>query len=229
MMQGKSKHGMSGTRIYDIWRDMRHRCNCPGMKNYAHYGGRGIKVCNEWDESFEKFYEWALENGYADNLTIDRIDVNGDYEPSNCRWTGKSVQSANRRSSGKTEYLGVSLHSNGSCYVSSIKYKGKIIFYYSSKSKNDCAQKRNDFIEKTGVNYPLNKIVDDFEDVRIHKNDYMYYAKDKSNGNIICNKKESGLANALGMTEQFVYQCMSKKRNSSKYTFWKEALHDIAI
>lgn len=228
-MPGKPRHGMSGTRIYDIWRDMRHRCNCPGMRNYQYYGGRGISVCKEWNDSFEAFLAWAMENGYADNLTIDRKDVNGNYEPSNCRWSGKSVQSANRRSSGVTEYIGVFLHSNGSCYVSSIKQKGKVIFYYSSKSKNDCAKKRNDFIKETKIDYPLNDIKDEFEDLRAHKNDYVYCAKDRSNGDIICKKTERELAEAIGMTKQFIWQCMSGKRNSKRYLFWKEATYDFAI
>ena len=77
----KCKHGMCGTRLYDIWRDMRHRCNIPGMKNYKDYGGRGIKVCKAWNEDFRAFYNWAISSGYKDNLTIDRIDVNGNYEP----------------------------------------------------------------------------------------------------------------------------------------------------
>ena len=88
-------------RLYFVWSGMRERCRNPLTKNYANYGGRGIKVCDEWNE-YERFREWALANGYDANAkyghcTLDRIDVDGNYEPSNCRWTTASVQMFNRR------------------------------------------------------------------------------------------------------------------------------------
>lgn len=90
------KHGMNGTRIYREWCHMRERCNSPKHKSFKHYGGRGIKVCDEWNESFIPFYEWSINNGYNDELTLDRIDTNGNYEPSNCRWITNLEQQRNK-------------------------------------------------------------------------------------------------------------------------------------
>ena len=91
------KHGMNGTRIYREWCHMRERCFSKRHKSYKHYGGKGIKVCEEWDNSFIPFYEWAMANGYNDTLTLDRIDVNGNYEPSNCRWITNLEQQRNKK------------------------------------------------------------------------------------------------------------------------------------
>lgn len=83
------------SRLYNIWGHMRQRCNNPNDKRYERYGGRGITICAEWND-FESFLLWALANGYEDNLEIDRIDNNGNYEPDNCRWTTDLVQARNR-------------------------------------------------------------------------------------------------------------------------------------
>lgn len=91
-----SRHGLHKTRIYRIWEGMKRRCQTPSVHNFRDYGGRGITVCDEWQE-FVPFYEWAINNGYSEELTLDRIDVNGNYEPGNCRWATWSEQSRNKR------------------------------------------------------------------------------------------------------------------------------------
>lgn len=90
-------HGMRKTRLYRIWTDMKNRCYQQSYHGFKHYGGRGITVCKEWKNSFEAFRDWALSNGYADNLTIDRIDVNGNYRPDNCKWATMADQNKNKR------------------------------------------------------------------------------------------------------------------------------------
>lgn len=103
------KHGKYKTKLYSVWVQIRQRCNNCKCKSYPNYGGRGIKVCQEWDESFLSFEEWALNNGYAEGLSIDRIDNNGNYEPGNCRWTTDFVQSRNKRNNHMITYNGETL------------------------------------------------------------------------------------------------------------------------
>lgn len=101
----KYKHGCTNTRLFHIWQHMKARCNYPANKSYRNYGGRGIIVCTEWND-FLPFQEWALNNGYSDSLTIDRIDNSKGYCPENCRWVNYYVQNNNRRYNHLIEYKG---------------------------------------------------------------------------------------------------------------------------
>lgn len=102
------KHGESRTRLYNIWASMKERGR-KGSSRAKRYADRGIEVCEEWTESYESFRDWSFNNGYADGLSIDRIDVNGNYEPSNCRWATAVVQMNNRRTNVSVEAFGESL------------------------------------------------------------------------------------------------------------------------
>lgn len=99
-------HNGSNDRLYSIWVNMKHRCNNPNDPRYCDYGGRGISVCDEWIHSYENFRDWSISNGYSEYLSIDRIDVNGNYEASNCRWTTNKEQQNNMRSNRLLTYNG---------------------------------------------------------------------------------------------------------------------------
>lgn len=103
-----STHRKSHTRLYKIWSGIKKRCNNPASSVYKHYGGRGISYSREW-ERFEPFYRWAISNGYSDTLSIDRVDFNGNYEPSNCRWVNDVQQANNTRTNRYITYKGVTL------------------------------------------------------------------------------------------------------------------------
>lgn len=109
------KHGCARRgkpeRLYNVWIDIKKRCDNPNFVHYADYGGRGIKVCEEWHDNYSAFREWAMANGYDPEAkpkmcTIDRINVNGDYTPDNCRWVSMAVQGQNKRNNNRLEYQG---------------------------------------------------------------------------------------------------------------------------
>lgn len=104
-------HGLRNSRLYRIWTNIKTRCYNAKDPHYSRWGGRGIVMCDEWKDDFKSFYDWAMSNGYSDDLTIDRIDNDGNYEPSNCRWVTAKEQSKNKRNvrfityNGKTQTI----------------------------------------------------------------------------------------------------------------------------
>lgn len=114
--------GSQEHRLYKLWSAMRERCRCPNNQAYKNYGGRKIKVCKEWGD-YLTFRKWALNNGYKPGLTLDRINNNGDYEPTNCRWTTRRVQNLNRRNTLYLTYKGKTLPMTAWAEKTDIDYK----------------------------------------------------------------------------------------------------------
>lgn len=123
-----SKHGKRKTRLYKIWDGMKQRCYNTNDKGYKNYGGRGITVCDEWKNDFMNFYDWAMQNGYDESAprgqcTIDRINNDGNYEPSNCRWVDMKVQLNNMTSNRMITYNGETHNMKERSKINKIKYE----------------------------------------------------------------------------------------------------------
>lgn len=101
----RGRHHMTNTKIHGLWKGIKSRCFNKNHIHYDKYGGRGITICDKW-LLFENFYDWAIKNGYKEGLSIDRIDNNGNYEPSNCRWTTQKEQNSNKRNNVFIDYKG---------------------------------------------------------------------------------------------------------------------------
>lgn len=116
---GVVKHGRSKTKLYKRWKAMNERCS-PSSPKRKYYAEKGVKVCDEW-KSAENFYEWAMNNGYRDDLTLDRNDNNGNYEPNNCRWATQKQQVRNRSTSIYIEFNGETRFIQEWCEIYGIK------------------------------------------------------------------------------------------------------------
>lgn len=116
-------HELSKTRVYHIWQDIKKRCYNKKSKCFKRYGGRGITMYKEWLENPKSFYDWSINNGYNENLSIDRINVNGNYEPSNCRWATLEEQANNKRTNRMIEYNGETHTMAEWAHLYNIKYK----------------------------------------------------------------------------------------------------------
>lgn len=149
------KHGMSNTRIYNIYMDMKKRCYNKKYKDYSYYGGRGIFIDSNWLKNFLNFYNWSMDNGYQDNLTIDRIDNDKGYNPNNCRWTNKSMQCINQRKRKETKYTGIYKRDYG--YRAMIYYENKKVFDKTVKTEIEALYLRNNYIIENRLPHKVQK------------------------------------------------------------------------
>ena len=175
-------------KLYKIWADTKAKLKCTNSHRVA-YLDKGISMCDEWSNNYDAFYEWAINNGYTEGLTIDRIDNDGNYEPSNCRWVTYSVQIVNQRPIKRTNTTGykgiVKIHD--SLYTASIKYEYKVYGLGSFKTAIDAAKaydsfvklmnwphSNNNLLSKNELVFPTNKTTIAFlSSIGIHEGDFV--------------------------------------------------------
>lgn len=112
-----------GNKLYYVWVNMKTRCYNSNFSGFAHYGGKGVKVCEDWKDNYMTFKEWSLTNGYRDRLSLDRINVNGDYCPENCRWADIITQARNKTTTWYVEINGVTKTAKEWCEIHGVNYK----------------------------------------------------------------------------------------------------------
>ena len=158
-------HGLIGIKLYPIWTEIKYRTLNPKHKYYNDYGGRGITICEEWKNDFMSFYNWAMSKGYSDELSIDRIDNDGNYCPENCRWTTRTIQNRNQRmkKNNTSGYRGVNFHRRGKNFMARISVNKKSIYLgYFQTAEEGAIAYNNYIIENNLEGFILNEIPEDY-------------------------------------------------------------------
>lgn len=153
------KHGKRYTRLYSKWLSIKNRCNIQSNKSFMYYGGIGIKICDEWSNDFMSFYNWAISNGYIDGLEIDRINNDGNYDPSNCRFVNNCTNKQNTKlikSTNKSGYRGVCFKNRDRKYIASISVNGEKKYIGSFNDPIAAAIAYDTFVIVYGLNHTQN-------------------------------------------------------------------------
>lgn len=134
----RKSHGKSDTQLYNVWYAIKQRCYYQKNASYKNYGARGIKMCDKWKDDFQAFYDWSISNGYKKGLQIDRINVNGNYEPNNCRWVSNYTNANNKRNNINFTYNGKTMTLKEWCRYLNVSYKTCTTRYYRGHSIEEC-------------------------------------------------------------------------------------------
>ena len=156
--RSKKTHGQSRTKLYRVYYSMLQRCINPKATGYDRYGGRGISVCEEWQD-FKVFNEWSLANGYKEGLTIDRNNNDGNYEPSNCSWETRCIQSRNTsklRKNNTSGYKGVTFHKSSGKWYSTITVKQKSFHIGGFRTPKEAGQAYDKYVKDNNLEHTLN-------------------------------------------------------------------------
>lgn len=154
---GLSKyHGKKKHPLYSRWKGINKRCHYEKDDSYKDYGGRGIYVCSEWRHDFKPFYEWAIANGYSEELEIDRKENDGPYAPWNCRFVTRSINAVNKRARGSSKFIGVNYNKHRDIYVAVISLNNEILFRRYFDEPTNGAINRDKFIVQNNLPHKLN-------------------------------------------------------------------------
>ena len=156
-----TKHGLVNTGLYGTWRNIKNRTLNPKHKQYNDYGGRGITICDEWKNDFMSFYDWAMSNGYSDELSIDRIDNDGNYCPENCRWVSSNIQNRNKRipKNNTSGYKGVHFYKKSGKYIAKLCVNRNSIYLGLYPTAVEAAIAYNNYIIENNLEgFILNEI-----------------------------------------------------------------------
>ena len=158
LREAATTHGMSQSKFYQTWYDMKRRCYAIKRKDYKWYGGKGIAICEEWLDP-KVFINWCEET-YIEGLTLDRIDVDKNYQPSNCRWVDMSVQNINKGilSTNTSGYTGVTWHKNVKRWCSTLRSQGVLINVGTFKDKIEAILARDNYIIENGLPHPISSL-----------------------------------------------------------------------
>ena len=151
--------GLTETQLYRCWANIITRCTNPASKSYQQYGGRGITVCDEWANSFRQFAIWALSHGYEKTLQLDRVDSNGNYEPSNCRFVTVQVQIENRpnlQKNNKSGFRGVHYCKSAKKWRAKINHRKEIVLDELFPTVLEAVKARDQFITDNNLPHQLN-------------------------------------------------------------------------
>ena len=158
----KTKHNLTSHNIYRTWSGIKTRVFNKKHKNFINYGAKGITICDEWKNDFIAFYDWSMKNGYKEQLSIDRIDVNGNYEPSNCRWVSRDIQQQNTRKlslKNTTGYRGIVFKKKSNNFVSKISVNNKRIHIGCFDTALEAAKAYDTYVTQNNLEHTINGLL----------------------------------------------------------------------